>query len=73
MTKYQQHLKPHWDTIGWFSTIMVRIATTDDEMERKELLHDLSVITDEMPELRPYGRKAGASCLPDDYPMVSYE
>ena len=52
---------------------MVRIATTDDEMERKELLHDLSVITDEMPELRPYGRKAGASCLPDEYPMVSYE
>lgn len=73
MTKYQEHRKPHWDTIGWFSTLMVRIALTNDDEERKELLHDLAVMTDEMPELRPYGRKAGASCLPDNYPKVSYE
>lgn len=62
------------DLVGWFSTLMVRIALTDDEQERKELMDELVPITDELPYLRPYARKAGISkVLPDSHKAVNYE
>lgn len=67
MSKYQEHMKPHWDTIGWFSTLLVRMAYTHDEQERKELMLELASITDDAPQLRPVARKAGVTgLLPDD-------
>lgn len=64
----------HWDLVGWFSTLMVRIALTDDEQERKELMNELVPITDELPYLRPYARNIGVkSLLPDSYKGVNYE
>lgn len=64
----------HWDLVGWFSTLMVRIALTDDEQERKELMRELVPITDELPYLRPYARNIGVTnLLPDSYKAVNYE
>lgn len=64
----------HWDLVGWFSTLMVRIALTDDEQERKELMDELVPITDELPYLRQYARNIGArNVFPDSYKAVNYE
>lgn len=62
------------DLVGWFSTLMIRMALTDDEQERKELMDELVPITDELPYLRSYAREAGISkVFPDAYKAVNYE
>jgi len=69
VTKYADHRKPQWDTVGWFSTLLVRMAFTNDPVEQDAIMVELATITDEVPELRPYARNAGVSgVLPDNYP-----
>ena len=73
MTKYSQHLKPHWDTVGWFNTLLIRFSMTYDDREREALTDYLANITDEHPELRPYARNAGVpSILPNEYRAIHH-
>lgn len=74
MTKYSEHIKPKRDVVTWFSTLMIRIALTDDERERKELFSEVASITDEHAELREYAVKAGATgILPSTYKSMTME
>ena len=73
MTKYSQHLKPHWDTVGWFNTLLIRFSMTYDDREREALTDYLANITDEHPELRSYARNAGVpSILPDEHKVIHH-
>lgn len=72
MTKYSQHLKPHWDTVGWFNTLLIRFSMTYDERERDAIADYLATMTDENPELRPYARNAGIPSILPDYHRAVY-
>lgn len=62
-----------WDLEGWFSTLMIRMALTSDEQERKDLMGEITTITDQLPHLRAHARDAGCPVLPDHYRAVNYE
>lgn len=70
MTKYSDILKPQWDTIGWFSTLLVRLSYSNDPVEQNSIMMELATISDEVPTLRPYAREAGVPhVLPDNFPQ----
>jgi len=74
MTKYSEHIKPKRDVVTWFSTLMIRIALTEDEQERKELFSEVASITDEREDLREYAVKAGVTgILPSTYKSMNME
>jgi hypothetical protein len=69
MSKYQEHIKPMWDTYGWLNTLLIGYMLSSTDEQRDAIAVDIETITDKYPDLRQYARAVGVPhILPDNAP-----
>ena len=66
MSKYAEHRKYHWDTIGWFHTLAGRLPDAENDAEWDSLASQLASISDEVPFLRKHCRELGIDFVLND-------
>ncbi|MBM4179563.1 MAG: hypothetical protein FJ211_09545 [Ignavibacteria bacterium] len=66
MSKYAEHRKAHWDTVGWFHTLAGRLPDVESNEEWNALATQLASISDEVPFLRKHCRELGINFVLND-------